>query len=181
MKKTVLTFGLLSGAVISLMMALTVPFQDKIGLDHSYEVGYTTIVLAMLFTFFGIRSYRDNVGKGQISFGRAFAVGISITVISCLCYVLTWEVIYYNFMPDFLDKYNAHVLEKMQASGATAAAIQAKTVELKKFKELYANPFFNAAMTFIEPFPVGLVITLISAAVLRRKPQSPPAQSSVAA
>jgi uncharacterized membrane protein (DUF485 family) len=181
MKKTVLTFGLLSGAVISLMMALTIPFQDKIGLDHSYVVGYTTIVLAMLFTFFGIRSYRDNVGNGQISFGRAFAVGISITVISCLCYVLTWEVIYYNFMPDFLDKYNAHVLQKMQESGATAAAIQAKTEELKRFKELYANPFFNAAMTFIEPFPVGLVITLISAAVLRRKPQSPPAQSSVAA
>jgi hypothetical protein len=180
-KKTILTFGLISGALISLMMALTVPFQSKIGLDHSYVVGYTTIVLAMLFTFFGIRSYRDNVGKGQITFAKAFAVGISITIISCLCYVVTWEIIYFNFMPDFMDKYGAHVLQKMQASGATAAAIQAKAEELKKFKELYRNPFFNAAMTFIEPFPVGLLITLISAAVLRKKPQSQPAQSPVAA
>jgi Protein of unknown function (DUF4199) len=180
-KKTILTFGLISGAVLSLMMGLTVPFQDKIGLDHSYVIGYTTIVLSMLFTFFGIRSYRDNVGKGQITFAKAFAVGISITIISCICYVVTWEVIYYNFMPDFLDKYNAHIIQKMQASGATAAAIQTKVEELKKFKELYANPFFNAAMTFIEPFPVGLVFTLISAAFLRKKPQSQPAQSPVAA
>lgn len=181
MRKTILTFGLISGALASLMMSLTIPFQDKIGLDHSYVLGYTTIVLAMLFTYFGIRSYRDNVGKGQITFAKAFAVGISITIISCICYVVTWEVIYYNFMPDFVDKFSAHVIQKMQASGATAAAIQAKAEELKEFKTAYANPFYNVAMTFIEPFPVGLLITLISAAVLRKKPPSQPAQSPVAA
>lgn len=170
MKKTILTFGLISGVLISLMMALTVPFQDKIG--HSYVVGYTTMVLALMLSYFGIRSYRDNVQGGHITFGKAFLVGLSITVISCLCYVVTWEIIYYNFMPDFMDKYGAYILQKMQASGATAAAIQTKTEELKKLKELYANPFFNVAMTFIEPFPVGLVITLISAAFLRKKPQS---------
>src|SRR5215470_5376330 len=174
LKKTVLTFGLISGVLISLMMALTVPFHDKIGVEHSYVVGYTTIVLAMLFTFFGIRSYRDNVGRGQITFGKAFAVGISITIISCICYVVTWEIIYFNFMPDFMDKYAASVLQKMQASGATAAALQQKAQELDKLKVMYKNPLFNVAMTFIEPFPVGLVITLLSAAVLRKKPQSGP-------
>ena len=179
MKKIILTFGLISGVLISLMMALTVPFQDKIG--HSYVIGYATIVLSLLLSYFGIRSYRDNVGNGNITFTRAFAVGISITIISCLCYVATWEIIYYNFMPDFVDKYNAQVLQKMQSSGATAAALQAKTEELKKFKEHYANPFFNVAMTFIEPFPVGLVITLISAAILRKKPQLQSEQSHATA
>jgi len=172
-KKTILTFGLISGAIISLMMALTVPFQDKIG--HSYIVGYATIVLSLLLSFFGIRSYRDNVQNGHITFAKAFLVGLSITVISCLCYVATWEIIYYNFMPDFMDKYGAHILQKMQASGATAAAIQQKTDEINKLKVMYKNPLFNAAITFIEPFPVGLVITLISAAILRKKPQSQPA------
>jgi len=172
-KKTILTFGLISGAIISLMMALTVPFQDKIG--HSYIVGYATIVLSMLLSFFGIRSYRDNVQNGHITFAKAFLVGLAITVISCLCYVATWEIIYYNFMPDFMDKYGAHILQKMQASGATAAAIQQKTDEINKLKVMYKNPLFNAAITFIEPFPVGLVITLISAAILRKKPQSQPA------
>jgi hypothetical protein len=178
-KKTILTFGLISGALISLMMALTVPFQDKIDSGHSYVIGYTTIVLAMLLTYFGIRSYRDNVGKGQISFGKAFAVGISIAIISCLCYVVTWEIIYYNFMPDFMDKYSAHIIQKMQASGATAAAIQQKTVELDKLRVMYKNPLINMAMTFIEPFPVGLLFALISAVILRKKPQ--PAQSPVTA
>jgi len=172
-KKTILTFGLISGAIISLMMALTVPFQDKIG--HSYIVGYATIVLSLLLSFFGIRSYRDNVQNGHITFAKAFLVGLAITVISCLCYVATWEIIYYNFMPDFMDKYGAHILQKMQASGATAAAIQQKTDEINKLKVMYKNPLFNAAITFIEPFPVGLVITLISAAILRKKPQPPAA------
>jgi len=173
LKKTIFTFGLISGALISLMMALTVPFQDKIG--HSYVIGYATIVLSLLLSFFGIRSYRDNVGNGHITFGTAFAVGISITVISCLCYVLTWEIIYYNFMPDFMDKYAAHIIEKMKAAGETAAAIQQKTDELNKLKIMYKNPLINMAMTFIEPFPVGLVITLISAAVLKKKTPSQPA------
>src|SRR5216684_9088570 len=110
MKKTMLTFGLISGAISSLLMVATLPFAHRIGFNKALVVGYTTIVLAFLLVFFGIRSYRDNVGNGQISFGRAFAVGISITLISCICYVVTWEIIYFNFMPDFLDTYVAHMV-----------------------------------------------------------------------
>jgi hypothetical protein len=181
MKKTVLTFGLISGALSSLMMVATVPFADRIGFDKGAIVGYTAIVLSFLLVFFGIRSYRDNVGNGQITFGKAFAVGISITVISCIFYVVTWEILYFNFLPDFMDKYSVYILEKLKASGANAAAVQVKVQELKKYKELYDNPFFNAAMTFIEPFPIGLVITLISAAVLRKREQSQSAQSPLPA
>jgi uncharacterized protein YybS (DUF2232 family) len=178
MKKTILTFGLISGAVSSLMMVATVPFADRIGFDKGVVIGYTAIVLSFLLVFFGIRSYRDNVGNGQITFSKAFAVGISITLISCICYVVTWEILYFNFLPDFMDKYGAHIIEKMKTSGASAAAIQTQLQQLKKYKELYDNPLINAAMTFIEPFPIGLVVTLISAAILRRKAQSQPAQST---
>ena len=181
MKKTVLTFGLISGVISSLMMVATVPFADRIGFDKGAIVGYTAIVLSFLLVFFGIRSYRDNVGNGQITFGKAFAVGISITVISCIFYVVTWEILYFNFLPDFMDKYSVYIVEKLKASGASAAAVQVKVQELKKYKELYDNPFFNALMTFIEPFPIGLGVTLISAAVLRKKPQSQPAQSPLPA
>jgi hypothetical protein len=138
-------------------------------------------VLSFLLVFFGIRSYRDNIGNGQITFLKAFAVGISITLISCVCYVVTWEVIYYNFLPDFWDKYGAHLVEKLRASGASPAAVQARLQEVAKYKELYKNPFFNAVLTFIEPFPIGLVITLISALALRRKLQSQPEQSPLPA
>ncbi len=173
MKKTVLTFGLLSGAIMAAMMFATLPFLDKLGFDKGYIVGYTTMILAFMLVFFGIRSYRENVGDGHITFGRAFAVGILITVIASVCYVIAWEILYFNFIPDFVDKYASYTIEKAKASGASQQAIDAQVLQMKNFKEMYANPFLNAAMTFVEPFPVGLLVTLISAAILRKKGAAP--------
>src|ERR1700730_13559242 len=181
MKKTILVFGLISGALSSLMMVATVPFLNKIGFDRGYVIGYTVIVLSFLLVFFAIRSYRDNVGNGQITFTKGFLIGISITLISCVFYVLTWEALYFTVLHNFMDNYSAYVVGKLQASGASAAAVQAKLLELKKYKELYENPFFNAAMTFIEPFPVGLVITLLSAGILRKSAQAQRGQSPLPA
>ena len=175
MKKIVITFGLISGALMAAFMFATLPFHDKIGFEKwGYVVGYTSMVLAFILVFFGIRSYRENVGGGAISFGRAFAVGILIAVISSVCYVIAWEILYFNFMPDFVDKYAAHVIEQARASGASAAAIQQTTQEMQQFKQMYSNPFINAAFTFLEPFPVGLILTLISALILRKKKRPEP-------
>ena len=128
-----------------------------------------------------VKHLRDNAGNGQITFSKGFAVGICITLISCLFYVATWEVLYFNFMPGFMDKYSAYMVEKLKAKGASSAAIQAQLQQVKKYKDMYDNPLLNAAMTFLEPFPIGLVITLVSAAVLRRKPESQPAPTPLPA
>jgi hypothetical protein len=181
MRKIIVTFGLISGAISSLVMIALVTFGDRIGFDRGAVTGNTSIVLSFLMVFFGIRTYRDNIGNGQITFLKAFAVGLSITLISCIFYVVTWEILYYNFLPGFWDKYGAHLVEKLTASGASPAAVQAKLQQVRKYKELYKNPLFNAALTFIHPFPIGLIITLISALVLRRKPQSQPEQSPLQA
>lgn len=179
MKKTVLIFGLISGAVAAAMMFTTLPFADRIGFERGLIVGYTTIILSLLLVFFGIRSYRENIGGGAITFGRAFAVGILITLISCVCYVVAWEILYYNFMPDFADKYAAHLLDKAKAAGASAETIKAKMDEVKQLKHILDNPFLNAAATFIEPFPVGLIITLISALILRKRKKTASSESAV--
>lgn len=170
MKKTVLTFGLISGVLSALMMATTMPLMDKIGSDRGFIIGYTAIVLAFLLVFFGIRSYRENVGGGAISFGRGLAVGILITLISTAFYVATWEVLYFKVMPDFGDKFAGYMVEQARASGGSPEAIAAKEREAREFKVMYDRPLINMAYTFIEPFPVGVLITLVSAAVLRRKP-----------
>jgi hypothetical protein len=169
MKKTILKFGLISGLISAGLMAATMPWVDNLNGNLGYVVGYTAIVLSFLLVYFGIRSYRENVGHGQISFGRAFSVGILITLISCAFYVATWEIIYFNFLPNFMDHYIAHEVAKMQAAGASAAKIQAQVQQMNGVKAMYQNPLFNVAMTFIEPFPVGLVMTLISAAILRKR------------
>ena len=169
MKRIVLVFGLISGAISSAMMFLTLPFIKSGAIDnHNGEIiGYAAIFLSLLLVFFGIRAYRENAG-GAISFGRAFSVGILITLISCVFYVASWEVIYFKLMPDFADKYAARAIGEMREKGATESAIAAKKVEMEKMKAMLDNPLINAAVTFIEPFPVGLIVTLVSAAILRR-------------
>jgi hypothetical protein len=170
MKKIVLTFGFIAGGLLSLMFVATWPFHDKLlaaGLGE--VVGYTTMVIALLMVFFGVRSYRDNVGNGQVSFGRAFKVGILITAITTLCYVATWLVMYYTVASDFAEKYAATVIAKERSEGASEEKIAAIQAKMDKYGELMKNPFINAAFVTLEIFPVGLLATLVSAAILRRR------------
>ena len=185
MKKIVLRFGLASGAILLAMSAITIyiPLYRKgtANFEHSELIGYTTMVLAFLMVFFGIRSYRNTVAGGTISFGKAFQVGILITLITCAIYVISWEIAYFNFFPDFLDQYSAHVLAKMHAKGASEADIQKTAAQMAMMAKHYDNPLFNSAVTFLEIFPVGLIMTLISAAILRRKPPQDAPASAVPA
>lgn len=172
MRKTVWTFGLISGALLSFFMLVSLKFEDAIGFDRAEIVGYTAMVLSFLLVFFGVRSYRETVCAGSVSFGRALAVGALISLIASLCYVATWELIFYKISPDFSAKYQAYAVEQARAKGASQADIDKRVAETKRFMESYKNPIFNAAVTFLEPLPVALVFTLVSAGVLRRKPRA---------
>jgi hypothetical protein len=180
-KKTVITFGLISGVISSFLMACSIPFYHRIGNDRALILGYTSIVLSFLMVYFGIRSYRDNVADGQISFAKGFGIGICITLISCVFYVATWQVLERTVFTDFMDQYSATMIAKAQASGESAQVVQAKIDEIQRMKVMYANPLYNVLYTFIEPFPVGLLITLISAAVLKKKARPESAQTAAMA
>ena len=170
MKRIVLVFGLIAGAVMSVMMIVTMRFHDQIGFtSRGLIVGYTSMVLAFLMVYFGVRTYRDTVGGGSVSFGRGFLVGLCIMLVASACYVATWEVVYHEMFPDFATKYSAHEIEKVRASGAPQAQIDAKVRDMARFEEMYKNPLINIALTFLEPLPVGLLFTLGSAWILRRR------------
>jgi hypothetical protein len=170
MKKTVLTFGIISGVIVAVLMGVNTIFAERIGFDRAIIAGYTAMLVAFLLVFFGIKSYRDNVGNGEISFGRAFTVGILITLITCAFYVVSWEILYYTVLSDFPEKYGNYVIEKERASGATPEQIAQKLEEVKEMKAMLDNPLIAPALIFVaEPLPVGLVMTLISAAILRKR------------
>jgi hypothetical protein len=169
MKRIVLVSGLIAGAILAAVMVVTMPLARRGTLSHSYVVGYSAMVLAFVMVFVGIRSYRETIGGGTMTFGKGFQVGILITLIASLIYVATWEILYFGFIPDFMEHYSASMIAQMQAAGASAAAIAAKQRELLEFQRMYKNPLFNIAMTFVEVFPVGLIITLVAAAILRRR------------
>ena len=174
MKKIVLTFGLIAGAILAGTMLATMPFHDALGNEGGLLIGYTTMVLAFLLIYFGVRSYRDNVAGGRIGFLKALGVGALIALVASACYVATWEALYFGGKSDYIEKYQARELEKARRSGESEAQIEAKAAEMKKFAEMYRNPVFNSAITFMEPLPVALVIALVSAGILSRRRKDAP-------
>ena len=169
MRKIVLTYGFIAGALLSAMLLITLAFQEQIGFEYGAIVGYSTMVLAFLMVFFGVKSYRDRETGGEISFLRALSVGLMIMAVASMCYVATWQLVYYKLAPDFGDKYAAYALEQAKKAGATEEQLVIQRQEMSEFMEAYKNPLFNIAITFLEPLPVGLIFSFFSAGVLCRK------------
>lgn len=169
MKRTVWTYGLIAGAILALVMVITMSNEDRISMGAGYAIGYGTMILALLAVYLGIRSYRDKVLGGTIGFRRAFAVGFLIALVASVCYVASWQVVYRTIVPDFMEKYSARVIEKARASGASEAELETRRKDLAEFAEAYKNPLVNIGMTFMEILPVGVVVVLVSAWVASGK------------
>lgn len=169
MRKIVLTFGLAAGAVFAAMFAITMPMYASGALDfeRGEMFGYTSMVLAFLLVYFGVRRYRDEVG-GKVGFARALGVGLAITLVASVVYVLSWELVLRIWEVDFVGQYQAHLLAKLQASGASEEVLAAEKAKLAAFAELYAKPWARAAITLLEVFPLGALVSLASAAMVRR-------------
>ncbi|MFT3795487.1 DUF4199 domain-containing protein [Flavobacterium sp.] len=176
MQKTVLNYGLISGIIVSLWMSVTMlgfGCQGADNMEWGMALGFAGMIIAFAFIFVAIKNYRDKFNGGTVSFGKAFMIGLWISLIASSFYVVTWLVIYYNFMPDFMDKYAAKVIEQIQASGAPAAEIKEQIAEMEHSREQYKNPIFVMLYTYMEILPVGLLITIITALFLKKKPQHP--------
>lgn len=172
MTKNVLTFGIIAGVINSVLMLSATPLymeEGKMDFQMGEIMGYLSMIIALSMIFFGIRSYRDGQLSGKISFGRAFRVGLLITLVASAIYIAGW-MIYSNLGPgqDFMDQYFEYSVEQLRESGRPQEVIQQEIDEMQEFKEWYRNPLVQIGVTFMEIFPVGLVISLISAGLLRR-------------
>lgn len=169
MTKIVLIFGLISGVIAGGLMWLLVTFvkSDGVDFDNAVFVGYATMIIALSMVFFGIKSYRDNHG-GRITFVKGLQVGILISLISAVCYAACWEIYYPSVGQEFMEKYTTYHLDKMRAEGASETEIEQARAESRQFSEMYKNFFVRFAFSLMEIVPVGIVVTLISAALLRR-------------
>lgn len=170
MKKNILIYGLISGLVVSALMAVNLSMTSKNdNFDNSVLIGYAAMIIAFSLVFVGIKNFRDKYNGGVISFGKAFKVGFFITLIASTIYVVVWLIEEHYFFPDFIDKYTANEIKKLKASGISATRLASKTKELEDAKEMYKNPALKVLFTYLEILPVGLVVTLISSLILKRK------------
>lgn len=170
MKKNILTFGLISGLIVSGLISITAICYQRQDFEGNMVLGFSVMILAFAFIFVGIKNYRDKFNNGIISFGKAMQVGLSIAFIASTMYVLTWVIAYYNFMPDFMEVMTAQNIEKLKLDKQlTNAEMTAKVAEINNMKELYKSPLMVVLFTYLEIFPIGIIVTLISALILKRK------------
>ena len=171
MQKIVLTYGLIAGAIVSVMILGSVPLWNRgiLNFSNSEVVGYTTIVIALSMIFFGIKSCRDYHFKGSITFWQGVKIGLMITLIGSLMYVLAWQVSFNFLPPDFTDRMWQHFIDKAKSSADNEAELNAALQQIETWKESYKNPFWRFGLTLMEIVPVGILITLVSAAILRKK------------
>jgi Protein of unknown function (DUF4199) len=170
-------FGTLAGLiVIGGMIAVIVASGGQPDMqDNSLLLGYTIMLVALSMIFFGIKAYRDRELGGVIRFMPALMMGIGISIVAGIIYVAVWEVYMAATNNAYITAYIEHYIAQQKAAGVTGAALDKLVADMESFKVQYADPMFRLPMTFMEIFPVGLVISLISAAVLRN-PRVLPAQ-----
>jgi ethanolamine transporter EutH len=170
MKKNILTFGLISGLIVSGLISITAICYQRQDFEGNMILGFSVMILAFAFIFVGIKNYRDKFNNGMISFGKASQIGLSIALIASTMYVLTWLIAYYNFMPDFMEVMTAQNIEKLKLDKQlTNAEMTSKIAEINNMKELYKSPLMVVLFTYLEIFPIGIIVTLISALILKRK------------
>lgn len=170
MKRTLIVFGLILGFIITAFMVYsTAMCYTNPDFKSNDVVGYAGLLLAFSLIFVAIRNFRDKHNNRTITFGKAFKIGLYITLIASTMYVGVWIIDYYLFIPDFMDKYIAHVLKEAKAAGADQVELGKKTTEMANFKEMYKNPLFVVLISYLEVIPIGLVVSVISALILKRK------------
>jgi len=172
MKKTVLTYGIIGGIIVSALMWLTLG-SGQHDFDNGMWIGYTTMVVALSTIFFAVKAYRDKSLGGSINFGKAFLMGLYITLIASTMYAGSWMVLSATTDQDFMEQYYAHEKQKLDSSDLPPAEVEAKLQEMRDFQEMYKNPIVKIGFTYMEILPVGLLISLICAGLLARRASDP--------
>jgi hypothetical protein len=172
MKRNVLIFGLVLGTILAShgVYMMSVVYNNP-EFESNDVVGYAAMIVVFSLIFVGIRNYRNKELNGVISFGKAFKTGALIALLGSTMYVVFGLTYYYVFVPDFLDKYELHVISQATRNGATASELAARTEEMNQFKEMYKNPIFAVLISYAEVLPIGLVVALVSSLILKRKPE----------
>ncbi|PLX22832.1 MAG: DUF4199 domain-containing protein [Marinilabiliales bacterium] len=168
MKKIVLTFGIIAGIIVSAMLLISF-IDGMVDFESGKVVGYLTMIIALSTIFFGIKTYRDKHQNGSIKFGKAFKMGLYISLIASTMYVASWMILANTTAKGFMDDYYTYSVEQLHKSNLSQEEIEIKIKEIKEFQEIYKKPAVMAGFTYLEILPIGLIISLLSASILKRK------------
>lgn len=166
MFKSILVFGVIAGLIVGIPMSLSTVMSHNHS-SYAMAIGYLTMLLGLSAVFIAIKRHRDIELGGVIRFWPAFGMGLAISVIAGVIYVAAWDLTVAVTHMDFAGSYAKAMIAQQEAKGVTGAALAKFTAQMERFKTQYANPLYRWPMTFAEIFPVGVLVSLISAALLR--------------
>ena len=168
MGKTALRYGVFGMTLMIIIMVIVfLIFRDNYNWEVQEVIGYVTIILSLVFVYFGIRHWRDNHNAGRLSFGEGLKLGTLITLFPSIAFGL-FALIEVNVLdPDFNDKYYAHYVQKVRAS-TPPDQLQETLQKLESEKEMFESPFMQFGIMFMTVFLIGIVITVISSLILQR-------------
>ena len=167
MSRIILIFGVAAGLLVAVPMCLLIANAEPGSAATSHFTGYLIMLLALSLVFLGVKRLRDRELGGVIRFVPALLAGLGISAVASVIYVIGWEITLAVTDFAFIDSYSNTAVEAARAKGASAAEVEAVIAQMEEFRQQYANPLFRMPVTFIEIFPVGLLVSLISAALLR--------------
>lgn len=168
MGRNILKYGVIAGLVVGIaLFCISVAYGGQAPPTYGMALGYLTMLVALSAVFVGIKRHRDVDRGGVIRFWPAFGLGLGISLIASVCYVLAWEASMAVVDIDFAETFANAVIERQKAKGVDGAALAKVVADMQTFKIQYANPLYRLPMTFAEIFPVGVLVSLVSAALLR--------------
>lgn len=167
MLRSILMFGTAAGLLVAAPMFVMLSIFEPSSFAGSQFTGYLIMLLALSLIFVGVKRFRDRTLGGVIKFVPALLMGLGISAVAGLIYVIGWEVTLAMTDFAFINDYSAAMIEAERAKGASAAELEQVTAQMEAFSVQYRNPLFRLPITFLEIFPVGLLVSLISAALLR--------------
>lgn len=164
MNKIILKNGLFGSIIVSaLLVFVTMYMKANPEKEVNMLIGFAVMILAFFFVALGIKQQRE-ANNELISFGKAFMTGFWITFIISTIYVLVWLIIFYNFFPNFAEHYTDMAIAK-----ASPDEVAKVTEDMNSFKEMYKNPILVILFTYMEILPLGIVFSLVSALILKKK------------
>lgn len=167
-----LVYGAIAGTIVVAFSGVALA-TGVLGHSSSPLLGYLIMLVALTMIFIGVKRYRDVECGGTVRFVRALAVGLAIALVAAFFYIIGWEIYFATAGQDFVADYSRMAIEEMRRDGAGPGEIEAAAAQMAAFAEQYRNPLFRVPMTFVEIFPVGLIVALVSAALLRNPRMMP--------
>jgi len=169
MFRKILFYGVIAGLIVGIPLSVLTATNGCNPGIWGMVIGYSTMLVALSTVFVAVKRHRDIDLGGVIGFWLALGIGLAISVIASILYVAAWEATVALFHIDFANGYANTLIAQEKAKGVSGAALAQFVAQMEQFKKDYANPLYRLPMTFMEIFPVGILVSLITAGLLRNR------------